>query len=91
MTSTISKSLSPNIDLPNNTAKDYVILKPPTHHEKHRYPTRSTVAKAANSMQMEQSYINNPALVTYNFIQHIIEPPDQLKYQDLIKGNDRKV
>ena len=81
-------SFIPNASLQDNTAKDYLIMRQPIHHKQHWYPTRSTVARAANSVQMEQQQIIDPKPVTYNYIPNILEPPNQLKYDDLIKGPD---
>ena len=44
------------------------------------------VARAANTVQIEQAQIEQPKPVTYNFIPSVIEPPNQLKYEELIKG-----
>jgi len=77
--------------IPQNTAKQYHQSVKPKILAIHRYPTRIKTARAANNIQMEQSLINNPEPVTYAFIQDIIKSPDQLKNQDLIKGNTCEV
>ena len=40
-------------------------------------------------IQMEQKQINNPSSVTYDYISDHIQPPEHLKYANLIKGPDR--
>ena len=87
----INISLSPKVNLQDNTAKDYLISKQPMHHAQHRYLTRGTVIRAVNSIKMEQLQIIDPKSVTYKYIPNILEPPSQLKYNDLIKGLDKEV
>ena len=86
-----SDSSSDTTPTEENTAKDYVISKSLPTISNHRYPTRLKVAKAANTIQMEQSQIDHPKPVTYQFIPNIIDPPNQLKYEELIKGPQREV
>ena len=68
---------------------------PPTHMFQqnptaiHRYPTRFKTARAAQSTQLEQSQINNPQPVAYQYLTDIANPPSLLKYKDLIKTSDK--
>ena len=57
----------------------------------HRYPTRTKVARAAATVQqLEASQIKNHSSPTFNFDTCNIEnPPNELKYKDLIKSNDK--
>ena len=57
----------------------------------HRYPTRSAIAKAANSAQLEQKQLDSPSPVTHQFIIDIVNPPNLLKYKQLIKSKDKAV
>ena len=57
----------------------------------HYYPTRSKVAKAANSVQLKQAKINNPSPVTHQFLTDIVNPPSLLKYKELIKTSDKDI
>ena len=57
----------------------------------HRYPTRSKIARAANTLQLEQLQINNPAPVTYQYLTDIVNPPSLLKYKDLIKTSNKSI
>ena len=50
----------------------------------HRYPTRATVAKAAKSTQLEETQLKYPSPVTHQFVTDIINPPELLKYKQLI-------
>ena len=81
-------STPPDYDVQSdtNTAKEYILNKSLTVTAYHRYPTQLKVARAANTVQIEQAQIEQPKPVTYNFIPSVIEPPNQLKYKELIKG-----
>jgi len=61
--------------------------QPPTH----RYPTRLKIAKAAPSVQLEQSQLTNPEPVTHQFLTDIVNPPSLLKYKELIKTADKAI
>ena len=74
-----------------NTSKNYLASHKPILTPTHRYPTRATSAKAANTIQVEQRQINNPSPVTHDFPIDCIETPDRLKYAELIKGPDKPI
>ena len=57
----------------------------------YHYPTRLRVAKAATSVQLEQSQMNNPEPVSYQHLTNIVNPPSLLKYRKrLTKKSGRK-
>ena len=57
----------------------------------HLYLTRTKVAWAVSTVQqLEAMPIKNQASPTFNFDKHdIYNPPNELKYEDLIKSEDR--
>lgn len=75
----------------SSIAKDCLVSKPPRVIANHKYLTRLKVAKAANIIQMEQAQINNPQPVTHEFIPNIIEPPNQLRCEDLVRCSQKEV
>ena len=88
------KTISPKIlhdDATKHSAEAYhqgtFQKEPPVH----RYPTRTKVARAAATVQqLEASQIKNPSSPTFDFNNFTIEnPPNKLKYKDLIKLNDK--
>ena len=48
------------------------------------------MARAANVVQIKEKQISNPQPVTHQFITDILEPPNPLKYKELIKGPDKE-
>ena len=55
--------------------------QPPKHH----YPARLKIAKAAPSVQLEQSQLTNPEPVTHQFLTDVVNPPSLLKCKERIK------
>ena len=40
---------------------------------------------------MEAKQISDPSPVTHNFINTVIEAPNQLKYEELIQGPEKEI
>ena len=74
-----------------NTSKDCMSFNKPIQAPSHRYPTRATTARAANSIQLEKQQILNPSPAKHNCIIDHIESPDPLKHAELIKGPDKSI
>lgn len=62
----------------------------PTVIAEYRYPTRVRVERAASTMQLEKKQLEQPEPITYQTIDNITNPPNELKYKDLIKGPNQK-
>ena len=82
-TSGINKS-SPTAMQPTHMSQQ----TPPSTH---RCLTRLVIARAANSVQLEQSKIDNPSPVTCQHLTDIVNPPSLLKYKELIKTADKSM
>ena len=80
----IDKAKHINLNPEYNMSKDYVSSKQLILALTHQCPTRSTIAKATNIMQVEQKQITNLSLVTHTYHIDQIETPDQLKHSKLI-------
>ena len=78
-------------DIPIPKVFEPSYITQPIPAAKHRYPTRATVAAAANTTQMEQQQLQSPAPVTYQFLTDIVNPPSLLKYKELIKTKDKAI
>jgi hypothetical protein len=86
----------PRVDIIKPSLVSPVALQPTymSQHNappEHRYPTRLRVAKAATSVQLEQTQINNPKPVSYQHLTDIVNPPSLLKYKQLIKTADKEI
>lgn len=82
-----------NDDVPINLdiqANEYD-LQQQYHIPNHRYSTRSKIATAANTIQLEQHQLSNPTPVTHKFLPEAIQPPPALKYSALMKISDAPV
>lgn len=74
-----------------NTAEHYRRGIRPTIVAEHCYLKWLRVARAANIVQLEDEKLKKYNLVTCLTINNITNPPNELKYRELIKGPDQLV
>ena len=95
-TPTVNHDAHPRVDiikpsLVSPLALQHACMSQHNPPPEHRYPTRLKVAKAATSVQLEQTQINNPKPVSCQHLTDIVNPPSLLKYKELIKTADKEI